>query len=90
MDEASVVLTTGNRRYGHAFVGLQAMEVCQYSSDANFTVNLLCGYFGVDYYNIVEGPSNGMELLQFFDDVLDTLAMTCAFGTAEGFPISVF
>ena len=27
MDEASVVRTTGNRRYGHAFVGERAMEV---------------------------------------------------------------
>ena len=71
MDEASVVRTTGNRRYGHAFVGERAMEVCRYSSDANFTVNLLCGYFGVDYYNIVEGPSNGMELLQFFEEALE-------------------
>jgi transposase len=71
MDEASVIRTTGNRHYGHAFVGQPATEVCRYSSDANFTVNLLCGYFGVDYYNIVEGPSNGMELLQFFDEALE-------------------
>ena len=47
------------------------MEVSRYSSDANFTVNLLCGYFGVDYYNLVEGPSNGMELLQFFEEALE-------------------
>ena len=53
------------------FVGERAMEVSRYSSNANFTVNLLCGYFGVDYYNIVEGPSNGMELLQFFEEALE-------------------
>ena len=34
-------------------------------------VTLLCGYFGVDYYNIIEGPSNGLELLQFFTEALE-------------------
>ena len=71
MDEASVIRTTGNRTYGHAFIGQPAVEVCRYSSDANFTVNLLCSIFGVDYYNILEGPSNGLELLQFFEDALE-------------------
>ena len=28
MDEASVIRTTGHRRYGHAFVCERAMEVC--------------------------------------------------------------
>ncbi|CAB4032036.1 Hypothetical predicted protein [Paramuricea clavata] len=71
IDEASVVRTTGNRRYGHAFIGKPAVEICRHSSDANFTVNLLCSMFGIDYYNILEGPSNGLELLQFFEEALE-------------------
>lgn len=71
MDEASVIRPSGNRRYGHAYTGEPAAEVCRYSSDANFTVNLLCSMFGIDHYNILEGPSNGLELLQFFEDALE-------------------
>ncbi len=58
MDEASVIRMTGNRSYGHSFIGEPAVEVCHYSSDANFTVNSLCSMFDIDYYNILEGPSN--------------------------------
>ena len=33
----------------------------------------MCGYFGVDYYNIIEGASNGLELLQFFTKAVDEM-----------------
>ena len=69
-DEASVIRTTGNRRYGHAYVGEPAIEFQRYASNANFTVNLLHSVMGVDHYNILDGPSNGTEMLLFFDDVL--------------------
>ena len=71
MDEASIIRTSGNRTYGHACVGKPAVEVCRYSSDATFTINLLCVFFGIDYYNVLEGPSNGLKLLQFFSDALE-------------------
>ena len=71
MDESSVDTTTGNRNYGHSLYGERAIEVCRYRSNARFTVNLLCGYFGVNYYNIIEGASNGLELLQFFTEALE-------------------
>lgn len=58
-DEASVIKTTGNRSYGNATVGEKAIEFQRYASNANFTVNLLHSLFGVDYYNILDGPSNG-------------------------------
>ena len=29
--------------------------------------------FGVDYYNIIEGASNGLELLQFFIEEVDEI-----------------
>ena len=38
--------------------------------NATFTLNLLHSVVGVDYFNILQGPSNGLELLNFFDDAL--------------------
>ena len=70
-DEASVIKTTGNRSYGNATFGEKAIEFQRYASNANFTVNLLHSLFGVDYYNILDGPSNGFELLHFFEDAVE-------------------
>ena len=70
-DEASVIKTTGNRSYGNATVGEKAIEFQRYASNANFSVNLLYSLFGVDYYNILDGPSNGLELLHFFEDAVE-------------------
>ena len=67
-DEASVIKTTGNRSYpcGNATVGEKAIEFQRDASNANFNVNLLHSLFGVDYYNILDSPSNGFELLHFW------------------------
>ena len=70
-DESSVIKTTGNRSYENAIVGEKAIEFQRYASNANFTVNLLYSLFGVDYYNILDGPSNGFELLHFFEDAVE-------------------
>jgi len=40
------------------------------ASNATFTINLLYSVVGVDYFNILQGPSNGLELLNFFHDAL--------------------
>ena len=69
-DESSVIKTTGNRTYGSAALGEPAFEIQQYASNAIFTINLLHSFCGVDSYNILEGPSNGLERLYFFDEVL--------------------
>ena len=69
-DECSVNRTTGNRIYGHAEVGKPAFEVQRYSSNATYTVNLLVGYFGINYYDIIDSPSNGLHLLNFFNQAL--------------------
>ncbi|XP_028394539.1 uncharacterized protein LOC114518742 [Dendronephthya gigantea] len=69
-DESSVTKTTPNRTYGHAKRGEKALEVQRYSSNCNYTVNLLHSRFGGDYFNILEGPSNGLEMLHFFDECL--------------------
>jgi len=59
-DESSVIKTTGNRKYGSAPLGEPAFEIQRYASNANFTINLLHSFCGVDFYNILEGPSNGL------------------------------
>ena len=69
-DESSVIKTTGNRNYGHAPVGQRAVEIQRYASNATYTVNLLQSIFGVDHVNILPGPSNGLELLNFFAEAL--------------------
>ena len=67
-DESSVTKTTPNRIYGHSSKGQPAIEVKRYSSNSTYTVNLLHSCFGVDYSNILEGPSNGLEMLHFFEE----------------------
>ena len=51
-DESSVIKTTGNRNYGSAPLGQAAFEIQRYASNANFTINLLHSFSGVDFYNI--------------------------------------
>ena len=65
-----VIKTSGNRTYGSAPVGIPAFEVQRYASNANYTVNLMHSITGVDCFNTLDGPSNGMELLNFFDEAL--------------------
>lgn len=69
-DEASVISTSGNRTYGHSVVGTRAVEVQRYASNASLTVNVCCSYFGIDHYNIINGPSNAFEMINFFDEAL--------------------
>ena len=69
-DESSVLVTTGNRKYGNSYLGEPAVEFQRYASNANYTLNLLHSAQGVDYFDILRGPSNGMELLNFFNEAL--------------------
>ena len=68
-----MIKTTGNRSYpyGNATVGEKAIEFQRYASNANFTVNFLHSLFFVDYYNILDSPSNGFELLHVFEDAVE-------------------
>ena len=70
-DESSVVVTSGNRSRGHSAVGKPAFEVQRYASNATYTVNLLHNVNGISHFNILRGPSNGLELLQFFEEALE-------------------
>ena len=65
-----MVKTTGNRKYGSAVLGEPGIEVQRYASNSNYTINLLHSINGVDFFNILDDPSNGMELLTLFDEAL--------------------
>ena len=69
-DKSSIIKTTGNRNYGSAPLGQAALEIQHYASNANFTINVLHSFPSVDFYNILDSPSNGFELLNIFDEVL--------------------
>ena len=69
-DECSVIVTSGNRVYGNSYIGKPAIEIQRYASNANYTLNLLHSANGVDYFDVLRGPSNGMELLNFFNEAL--------------------
>ena len=69
-DESSIIKTAGNRKYGNARVGEQAIEVKCYASNATFTINLLHSVVSVDYFSVLQGPPNGLELLNFLDEAL--------------------
>ena len=69
-DESSVIKTMGNRNYAHAPVGLRAVKIQRYESNATYTVNLLHSIFGVEDVNILPGPLNGLELLNCFAEAL--------------------
>ena len=69
-DECSVKTTTGNRTYGHSLKGKPAIEVKRYASHCNYTVNLLQSVLGITNFGVIEGPSNGLEMLEFFNETL--------------------
>ena len=69
-EECDVIVTSGNRVYGNSYIGEPATEIQRYASNANYTLNLLHSVNGVDYFDVVRGPSNVMELLNFFNEAL--------------------
>lgn len=71
-DESSVVKTTMNRRYGNSRIGEPAFEMQRYASNATYAINLLHSIQGVDYVEVINGASNGNELLIYFEEVLNT------------------
>ncbi|XP_002732923.1 uncharacterized protein LOC100375121 [Saccoglossus kowalevskii] len=72
-DESSVIKTTGNRVYGHAEKGKAAVEIQRHATNANYTVNLLVSSPGIDNVDIIDGPSNGLEMVNFFEEAVRTV-----------------
>ena len=52
---------------------LPTVEIQRYASNCNYTVNLLHSRFGIDNFNILEGPSDGFEMIHFFEESLQAI-----------------
>ena len=63
----------GHRNFGFSPVGEDCVEARRYLSTANLTLNFLVGYDGVKYGNIIEGASNSVQFLRFFDEASQTV-----------------
>ena len=69
-DEFGVKITSGNCVCGNSYIGEPAIKVQRYALNVHYMLNLLHLIQGVDYYNILLGASNGMEMLNFFNEAL--------------------
>ena len=68
--------TTCNRKYENTprrTAGEPAFEIQRYASSATYTINLLLSPFGLDLMNVLEGPSNGQEILLFFEEAVNLI-----------------
>ena len=68
-DECGVKLPrNGTWLYGHAPLGERAIEVKRYCESSNTTVNLMCSLTGITFVNVIDGLSNSLEFLRFFQE----------------------
>ena len=63
----------GHRNFGFSPVGEDCVEARGFLSIADLTLNFLIGYDSVKYGNIVEGASNSVQFLRFFDEASQTV-----------------
>ena len=49
----------------------KAIEVQKYASNATLSVNLFVNIDGISQIDILAGPSNGLELLNFFGGAIE-------------------
>ena len=68
-DECGIKLPdVGRPNYGHLLIGTPAVEVLRNMHSPNITLNLLCGLDGVIYANTIDGSSNSITFLKFFEE----------------------
>jgi hypothetical protein len=67
-DEAGIKLSDCVRRYGHSPVGERCVEICRKTPSPNFTLSALCSLNGIEYAKVINGASNTVEFLQFFEE----------------------
>ena len=68
-DEAGVKLPdVGTRLYGHSSAGTRCVKVMKKAESPNTTLNMLVSLDGPEYYNLIDGATNTMQFLQFFEE----------------------
>ena len=68
-DESGIKLPdVGKPNYGHSLKGTPAVEISRNMNSPNITLNLMCGLDGIIYANTINGTSNSMTFLNFFEE----------------------
>ena len=68
-DESGIKLPdVGRPNYGHSLTGTLAVEISRNMNSPNITLNLLCGLDDIIYANTIDGTSNSMTFLNFFEE----------------------
>ena len=61
------------RHYGYAPSGLPCVEIQRYMATPNLTFNFLAGLDGVNYANTIDGATNTIEFLCFFEEAVNAV-----------------
>jgi transposase len=73
-DEAGIKSPdAGIRLYGHAPVGERCVEVERKLENPNTTLNLLVSLNGVEYYNMLDGATDTVQFLNFFEEAANAV-----------------
>ena len=84
-DESGFALPdVSNPKYGRARKGERAIEVMDNKRTPNKTLNLLIGFHGVCYANVLPGPSDTDSYVQFFIDAVNATTNTGDFALKPG------
>ena len=68
-DEVGVKLPdVGTRLYGHSSAGTRCVEVMKKAESPNATLNMLVSLDGPQYHSLIDGATNTMQFLQFFEE----------------------
>ena len=68
-DESGIKLPdVGKPNYGHSLKGTPAVEISRNMNSPNITMNLMCGLDGIIYANTINGTSNSMTFINFFEE----------------------
>lgn len=74
VDEAGVKFPyVGTRSYGHSPKGMRCVEVVRKCESPNITLNLLASLNGPEYYHLINGPTNAVCFLQFFQEASEAV-----------------
>lgn len=68
-DEAGIKLPDQcTRKYGHAPIGERCVEIARKTQSPNFTLSALVSLNGVEHAKVIDGASNTIEFLKFFEE----------------------
>lgn len=72
-DEAGFCPTSNHPNYGWSQKGVRCIDVRRYADNPHFTLNLMIGTEGVTYANVVQGATDGEQLVEFFGQATQRL-----------------